>query len=339
MTARQFLTPLLAALLIAGSAGFLSPAHAHGAAAPATKLDKSQAGFYRLKIGSVAVTALSDGTIPLDTKILTNTKGHPVAKLLKDGYIGTTIDASINAFLIETAGRFILVDAGTGELYGPTLNKLPASLRAIGLEPAQITDILLTHVHTDHSGGLMDGTTRVFPNAVIHVERKEVDYWLSAQALAQAPESQKQYFEQARSKMGPYVDAGQVKPFDGAVELFPGIRSVPAPGHTPGHTFYSLESEGEKIMFWGDVLHVAEVQLPAPGVTIQYDVNPQEAAAARRRAFADAAAKGYLVAPAHYSFPGVGHVRKVSDGYRFVPLPYINDALPGKKQAPMSEPR
>jgi glyoxylase-like metal-dependent hydrolase (beta-lactamase superfamily II) len=331
MTARQFLTPMLAALLIT-AAGSFSSAHAHdSAAAPPTKLAKSQAGFHRLKIGSVAVTALSDGTIPLDTKILTNTKGHRVAKLLKDGYVGTTIDASINAFLIETAGKLILVDAGTGELYGPTLNKLPASLRAIGLEPTQITDILLTHVHTDHSGGLMDGTTRVFPNAVIHVERKEVNYWLDAQVLAQAPESQKQYFQQAKAKIGPYVDSGQVKPFDGAVELFPGIRSVPAPGHTPGHTFYSLESGGEKIVFWGDVLHVAEVQLPAPGVTIQYDVNPKEAAAARRRAFADAAAKGYLVAPAHYSFPGIGRVRKVAEGFRFVPLPYVNDAHPGKK--------
>ena len=332
MNARQSFTPLLAALLIAAGAGFHSTANAQQSAAePLTKLAKSQAGFYRLKIGDVAVTALSDGTVPLETKILTNTQGHHVAKLLKDGYVGTTIDASINAFLIETAGKLILVDAGTGELYGPTLNKLPASLRAIGVEPAQITDILLTHVHTDHSGGLMDGTTRVFPNAAVHVERKEVNYWLDPQALAQAPESQKQYFEQAKAKIGPYVDSGQIKPFDGAVELFPGIRSVPAPGHTPGHTFYSLESQGEKLMFWGDVLHVAEVQLPAPNVTIQFDVNPKEAAAARRRAFADAAAKGYLVAPAHYSFPGVGHLRKTADGYRFVPLTYINDALPVKK--------
>ncbi|MDQ0039052.1 hypothetical protein J2W30_006845 [Variovorax boronicumulans] len=76
---------------------------------------------------------------------------------------------------------------------------------------------------------------------------------------------------------------------------------------------------------------MAEVQLAAPGVTIQYDVDPKEAAAARRRAFADAAAKGYLVAPAHYSFPGVGHLRKVADGYRFVPLTYVNDALPVKR--------
>ncbi|MDQ0610905.1 glyoxylase-like metal-dependent hydrolase (beta-lactamase superfamily II) [Variovorax sp. W1I1] len=332
MTARQSFAPMLAALLIAIGAGSFSSAHAqHSAAEPLTKLAKSQAGFYRLKIGDIAVTALSDGTIPLETKILTNTKGHHVARLLKDGFAGTTIDASINAFLIETAGKLILVDAGTGELYGPTLNKLPASLRAIGVEPAQITDILLTHVHTDHSGGLMDGTTRVFPNAVIHVERKEVDYWLDPQALARAPESQKQYFQQAKAKIGPYADSGQIEPFDGAVELFPGIRSVPAPGHTPGHTFYSLESRGEKLMFWGDVLHVAEVQLAAPGVTIQYDVDPKEAAAARRRAFADAAAKGYLVAPAHYSFPGVGHLRKVADGYRFVPLTYVNDALPVKR--------
>jgi glyoxylase-like metal-dependent hydrolase (beta-lactamase superfamily II) len=109
------------------------------------------------------------------------------------------------------------------------------------------------------------------------------------------------------------------------------VRSVPAPGHTPGHTFYKLESQGATIMFWGDVMHVAEVQLQDPSVTIDYDVDPKGAAAQRKLAFADAAERGYLVAPAHMSFPGVGHLRRDGQGYRWVPLPYVNDSVAAMK--------
>jgi glyoxylase-like metal-dependent hydrolase (beta-lactamase superfamily II) len=199
----------------------------------------------------------------------------------------------------------------------------------VGYTPEQVTDILITHIHTDHTGGLMDGTKRVFPNAVVHVERKEVDYWMDPASKQKAPEHQKIYFDQAAAKFKPYLDAGQVKTFEGAVELFPGIRSIPAPGHTPGHSFYSLERNGEKVVFWGDILHVAEVQFPDPTVTIAFDADPRAAAEQRKRAFADAAEKGYLVAPAHISFPGIGHVRRVDVGgeeYRWYPAPYVNDA-------------
>jgi glyoxylase-like metal-dependent hydrolase (beta-lactamase superfamily II) len=220
----------------------------------------------------------------------------------------------------------VLVDAGTGVLFGPSLNKLPASLRAAGVEPDQITDILVTHVHTDHTGGLTDGTKRLFVNAAIHLDRRELDYWLDARNEARAPDGAKAFFQQARASLEPYVKAGKVQTFDGATELFPGLRSVPAPGHTPGHTFYRLESQGIPIVFWGDVMHAAEVQLHDPSVAIDYDVDPKAAIAQRKRSFADAAARGYLVAPSHMAFPGVGHLRVDGKGYRWIPVPFVNDA-------------
>lgn len=125
--------------------------------------------------------------------------------------------------------------------------------------------------------------------------------------------------------MKPYVDSGRVTTFSGATQLFPGIRSIPSPGHTPGHSFYALESKGEKLVFWGDLLHVAEVQLPNPGVTIVFDVDPAAAAAQRKHAFADALKGRYWVAGDHVAFPGVGHLRADGDGYRWVPMPYVND--------------
>lgn len=324
MPTYRFVVAAAMAALSIMSGPFLGTSAAF-AETPPPQLSQSQAGFYRLKVGAIEVIALSDGTVSLNPELLSRMHRGRVQSILKQSFVGPMLNASVNAYLIKHGVRLILVDAGTGELYGPTLNKLPASLKAVGYTPEQITDILVTHIHTDHTGGLMNGSTRVFPNATIHVDRREVDYWLSPDKRAQAPAQMQQYFDQAQLKFGPSVAAGKVQMFDGATELFPGIRSVPAYGHTPGHSFYVLESQGEKIAFWGDILHVAEVQLLYPSVTIQFDVDPTAAAAARALAFSDAAKHGYLIAPAHMSFPGVGHLRADGKGYRFVPLPYIND--------------
>lgn len=300
-----------------------------------TKLSKTQAGFYRMKLGDFEVTALSDGTLSLPVfDVLTNTKPGEVEKLLADAFVKAPLDASVNAFLIKPAGlrldKLILVDTGAGELYGPTVNKLVASIKAAGYEPQQITDILITHIHTDHTGGLMDGSKMVFPNAVIHLDKREVEFWLNPANLDKVEEGRKEVFKklfrEAAAKVKPYVDAGKVKIFDGDTQLFPGIRSIAAPGHTPGHSFYAIESKGEKMVFWGDIMHVAEVQFPNPSITVTFDVDSKAAAAQRQKAFADAAKNGYWVAPAHVSFPGIGHLRADGTGYRWIPITYINDA-------------
>lgn len=318
------------ALLFAAVTAFTPFAVAQTAA---PKLDKSQAGFYRLRIGDFEITALSDGTVPLPVfDLLTNIKPLEIQKLLSDAFVKAPLDASVNAFLIKPAGdtnKLIMVDAGSGELYGPTLNKLVASLKAVGYEPEQITDILLTHIHTDHSGGIMDGNRMVFPNAVVHADKREVDYWLNPANRDKSKGDKEQLarlFSEAAAKVKPYLDAGKVKTFDGNTQLFPGIRSIATPGHTPGHSFYALESKGEKIVFFGDIMHVAEVQFPNPSVTIVFDSDSVAAAAQRKKAFADAAKNGYWIAPAHVSFPGIGHLRASGSGYKWIPIAYVNDA-------------
>ena len=315
---------LLATFLAAAFATtVVTPAAAE---APPTKISRYQAGYYHFKIGDVELAALSDGTLPIPTlQLLTNAKPGEVASRLADTYQTTDVDASVNAYLIRAGERLILMDAGTGELYGPTLNKLEASLKAVGVTPDQITDVLITHIHTDHTGGLMDGKRMVFPNATVHIDQKEVAYWLNPENRAKAPEAAKKYFDEASAKVQPYVDAGKVKTFFGPTKLFAGISTIPAPGHTPGHTFYMLESKGEKLVFWGDLVHVAEVQMPDPGVTIVFDVDPKAAAATRKKAFADATKGRYWVAADHISFPGVGHLRGEGAGYRWIPMTYVND--------------
>ncbi|WP_431287324.1 MBL fold metallo-hydrolase [Roseateles chitinivorans] len=329
---RSFLTLTLA---IAAAFATVAPAvRAEGASAPAPKLSHIQAGYQHFKIGAFEVVALSDGTLPIPAQqVLKGISADEVAKRLATTYQSTEVEASINAYLIKAGDRLVMIDAGTGELYGPTLNKISASLKGAGYAPEQITDILITHIHTDHTGGLMDGSRLVFPNATLHLERKELDYWLGAGQRERAPEALKVYFDQALAKVQPYVDAGRVKTFSGETALFPdipGIRSLPAPGHTPGHSFYVLESQGEKLVFWGDLLHVADVQLPRPDVTVAFDVDPKVAAATRKQAFADALKGRYWVAGDHVAFPGVGHLQADGKGYRWIAMPYVNDYHPQK---------
>jgi glyoxylase-like metal-dependent hydrolase (beta-lactamase superfamily II) len=310
---------------IATAAAWVSGGAALARETPPPKLAQAQAGYCRMKVGAQTVIALSDGTIPLDTRLLFAKPEH-VDKLLRASWAKSPLDASVNAFLIPAGERLILVDAGTGELLGPILNKLPASLAAAGYAPDQVTDILITHMHTDHTGGLTVGGKPVFPKAMLHAQRAEAEHWLNPANKDKAKDYHRHMFDEARAMVGPYAEAGRLSLFDGKTDLFPGISARPAPGHTPGHTFYVLESQGEKLVFWGDLVHVAEVQFPDPAVTIQFDSDPGAAARQRKMAFAEASRDGSLVAGAHLSFPGVGRLAKDGSGYRFLPAPYVNDA-------------
>jgi glyoxylase-like metal-dependent hydrolase (beta-lactamase superfamily II) len=285
-----------------------------------TKL--AQPSSYHMLLGDIEIIAFSDGSIPLDlNKVLTNTTPAEIKKLSHDNFQEPVIEASVNAYLFKTAGKLILVDAGSAELYGPTLGFLPESLIKEGYKPEQIDAVLVTHIHTDHTGGLMVGDKMVFPNATIYISKKEIDFWMSEENEKKNPHLKK-FFDEAHFKVGPYLKAGKVKTFDDGAELFPGVLSVATPGHTPGHTFYQVTSKGEKIMFWGDIMHAAPVQFPNPDVTIAFDVDSKAAAAQRKKAYEEAARERYWIAADHLPFPGIGHIRKAPQGYNWFPIVY-----------------
>jgi glyoxylase-like metal-dependent hydrolase (beta-lactamase superfamily II) len=162
----------------------------------------------------------------------------------------------------------------------------------------------------------------VFANAVVRAARQEADFWLSKAHMDAAPADGKAGYQGAMDMLNPYVAAGRFKSFTGDTELVPGIRAVATPGHTAGHSVYVIESKGQKIILWGDLMHVAAVQFPTPSVTIRFDTDSVEAAAQRKKIFADAAAQGYWVGGAHLSFPGIGHIRTAGSGYEYVPANY-----------------
>jgi len=278
-------------------------------------------GFYRFRLGDLRITVLSDGTAPRDLPGIMS-KPDAVRAAFAASHQALPVELSINAYLIDTGDKRILVDTGAGELFGATSGYLVANLRAAGYAPEDIDAVLLTHIHGDHSGGLSIGGKRVFPNATVYVDRRDPAHWLSAGEEAKAPANRRGTFAQSHQTVDPYVRAGKLKTFDGATELFPGIRSVPEYGHTPGLTGYMVESQGQKLLLWGDIVHAAEVQFADPTVTIDYDVDPAQAVATRERVLKDAARNGYLVGGAHLSFPGIGHVRFDNGRFAWVPAPY-----------------
>jgi glyoxylase-like metal-dependent hydrolase (beta-lactamase superfamily II) len=280
-------------------------------------------GAFRFRVGKVRVTALSDGTVPINLHdLLRDTTPEEIDRLLARSFLANPVEASINAFLVEDDSRRVLVDTGAGELFGPGLGgKLPVSLIAVGCRPEQVDDILITHVHTDHFGGLVVGGKLGFPNATVHVAREDADFFLEP-SNAERAGYDRHYFDQAEKTLGPCVRAGKVRTFSGRTPILPGITAIPTPGHTPGSSAYLLESEGDRIEFWGDLIHVAQVQFPRPSITIIFDVDRSAAARQRAVQFDQAARERKLVAAPHLPFPGVGHLRAEDQGYTWVPLPY-----------------
>jgi glyoxylase-like metal-dependent hydrolase (beta-lactamase superfamily II) len=293
------------------------------AQAAAPQLKTQAPGYYRMMLGDFEITALSDGTIdlPMD-KLLKAPKPDEVAKALKRNYLGVPLETSVNGYLINTGSKLVLIDAGAAGLFGPTLGKLLANLKAAGYQPEQVDEIYITHLHPDHVGGLLADGRAAFPNAVVRLDKHDADFWLSAEQLAKAPDDAKGFFQGAQTSVKPYQDSGRLKPFEGPTELVPGIRAVAAPGHTPGHSFYVVESKGQKLVVWGDIMHAAAVQFPDPSVTIAFDSDSKTAMPQRQKAFADAAKNGYVVAVAHLPFPGLGRLRADGKGYTWVPVNY-----------------
>jgi len=295
-----------------------------GAGHAAAPQQKTQApGYYRMMLGDFEITALSDGTFDLKPgELLTNTTQAQVSALLDRSFEGDAVPTSVNAYLVNTGEKLVLVDTGAAKLFGPTLGNLLANIAASGYKPEQVDAVLITHMHPDHVGGLMNEGKLAFPNATVHADQHDADFWLAQANLDKAPADAKGFFQGAMASLNPYVSGGKMKPFNGNTTLFPGIRAVAAPGHTPGHTVYSIESKGSKLVLWGDLMHVAAVQFPEPQITIAFDTDSKAAAEQRAKAYADAAQGRYLVAGAHLPFPGIGHIRADGKGYAWVPVDY-----------------
>jgi len=293
-----------------------------GAQAAAPMVKTPAPGFFRVMLGDVEITPISDGTFDLPMDQIIRQKPELTRTTLTKNFLKLPVETSDNAFLINTGSKLVLVDTGAGALMGPTAGKFVNNLKAAGYRPEQIDEIYITHMHGDHVGGLVNNGQRVFPNAVVRAGKADADYWLSQANMDKAPADKKDFFKGAMASINPYIQAGKFKPIEKDGELVPGVSAQAEHGHTPGHTVYAVESHGQKLVLIGDLIHLAAVQFDNPQVTVAFDSDEKAAAAARKKVFDDAARNGWLVGGAHLQFPGLGHLQTQGKGYRWVPVNY-----------------
>lgn len=217
----------------------------------------------------------------------------------------------VYAFLLKWADKRVLIDTGSGKLGYDTLGRLPERLADAGVSSEDVTDILMTHLHRDHYGGLIRGDAPAFPNANLVIHKPEANFWLSSD-LSALPERAQRMADEARRAVAAYGDRLRLV---GTEDVFSGVRVRPAPGHTPGHCGWQVNSEGKMLLAWGDVIHVAAFHLAAPHIAMEYDLDPRTALESRLATLQWVAENNVIVAGAHLPEPGVWKVVKAGTGY------------------------
>lgn len=286
-------------------------------------------GYYRIMLGDFEVTALYDGYLSIGSPIYQDFS--PITKEELDALIADEfrpiaedggVKTAVAGYLVNTGKNLILVDAGTGDVFDDKVGKLTQSLRAAGYEPEQVDIILPTHLHFDHFSGVTRNGKMEFPSATIYIPQEEKDFWFDT-AIPDMPEHVQQYAQWTRDAVAPYAEAGRVYYYPLGSEVLPGVFSVGTPGHTPGHGGFEIESQGETLFLWGDLLHNHALQLTEPDIAAEFDVIPEKARESRGKKLAELAERKILIAGAHLPFPGIGHIRKAPRGYSWVPIEYV----------------
>ncbi len=310
------------ALLLGG--GALAATAALPAHAQVARATEQAPGFYRHRVGEIEVTALLDGNLVFPNAALPNLfAGYDPAvgdRLRAESFAPAAgVPLAVNAFLVNTGSRLVLVDAGAARALGPTLGQIPRALAAAGVTPQQIDVIVLTHLHRDHSAGLMqqDGSA-LFPRAELWVAEQEAAYWTDAGEESRAPAPLRPFFAPARAALDAY--GGRVRRIGLETEVVPGVRTLPIPGHTPGHLGVRVHSGDQQMLMIADVVHAQALQFARPDWSISFDSDPATAARTRARIFDMAATDRFVIAGSHLAFPGLGHVARRAEGFGFVPV-------------------
>jgi glyoxylase-like metal-dependent hydrolase (beta-lactamase superfamily II) len=280
---------------------------------------------YAVRVGDIDVLVVSDGVLPLPTAML----AHNAAPAARAAWLGDmflppdAFDWALNAVMVRSGDQTILIDAGLGsdpDLHLPRAGQLIKRLEAAGIDLASVTDLVLTHMHMDHIGGLLvDGVKdRLRPDLRIHVAAAEVKFW-------EAPDfshtSMPPGFPDAlRATAKRFVNeyGSQLRQFDEEHEVAPGVVVRRTGGHTPGHSVVRLASGGDALTFAGDA--VFAVGFDEPNWHNGFEHDPEEAARVRVRLLRELAETGEMLVATHLPFPSVGRVAVDGDAFRWVPV-------------------
>jgi glyoxylase-like metal-dependent hydrolase (beta-lactamase superfamily II) len=306
--------------LLAGAAAALAGSTTPSQAS-APVAGKQGAAIYRQKVGKYELTALYDGTWfrVVDDTFVRNASAAEVDKALTDAFLHPrVVPTSFTALLVNTGSKLVLIDTGTGGQFGSTSGFMDGALASAGVRPDQIDIILISHFHADHINGIKDKDgNKVFPKAEIKVAAAEWAYWMDEGRLNAAPDSLRTVFLNARRIFRDI--AGEVTRFDPGGEVAPGITSIAAYGHTPGHTAFTVSSGNQSMLVLGDVTNHPWLFARHPEWQGSFDSDGPMAVETRKRMLDRAAADKLLVQGYHFPFPASGYIRKAGGGYEVVP--------------------
>jgi glyoxylase-like metal-dependent hydrolase (beta-lactamase superfamily II) len=279
-------------------------------------------GVYRLKLGDFQLTALFDGVwyLPIDDKFVRNAGAAEVNQALAAAFLPPNVlPISFTALLVNTGSKLVLIDTGTAGQVADTAGSMLENLRTAGIDPRAVDTILISHFHPDHIDGIKtkDGA-KVFPNAEILVPEPEWDFWMNDANMAPAEGAVKRYFLNAHRIFRDI--ASEVRRFKPGAEVAPGIVSIPAFGHTPGHTAFAIHSGNQSMLSMSDTVRNPYLFARHPDWQPTFDMDGPLAVATRRQMLDRVVADRMLVQAYHFPFPACGHMAKTATGYDLVPV-------------------
>lgn len=306
----------------AAAGGALALMHPGGLLAKAPMIGEPAPYYYRFKFGDAEATIVSDGTLPLGdphTNFLGLTP-QEMDQQLTDNFLPlSNAVLEQNVLILNTGDRLILFDTGMGslKLFGPTTGKLLNSMKQAGIDPKDIDAVVMSHAHIDHCGGCMaDDGTRHFPNAQYYIAQADFDFWTDE---TKVPKDFAVFLETAKKNLLPNRD--RMVFFKDGEEFLPGIQAIAAPGHTIGHTIFMITTGGKQLCYIGDLTHHPVLLMKKPLTEFAYDTDPKQAAQSRVKMLTMLAANRIPILAYHFAWPGVGHVAKDGEGFRYFPEP------------------